>query len=76
MKDEDITILKKVYEKIKEVVDSKENEIRAPDYIVMNLDDRDHVRYFNECFFHGYFFEPEDRWAYFNAFDCQFPKKD
>ena len=44
-------------------------EKQWPDYALINNDDREFLVLMNEPTFHGYFYDPRDKWAYYNAWE-------
>jgi GMP synthase-like glutamine amidotransferase len=45
------------------------------DSAIINADNREHLRLMNEALFHGYYYRPGHRWAYYDAWESKFPSR-
>lgn len=48
----------------------------SPEFAIINSDSREHIYMMNEGTFHGYFYRPKHTWAYYNAWESQFPSRE
>lgn len=65
-----------ILEKYGSLITTPKEAKETIDYAVLNCDDREHVKYVNEALFHGNFYLPQHRWAYYDAFNASFPSRE